>query len=94
MKNYRNNWDAEKMIVNFNQKQWRQDLASFIASKLNWIDTRVSRSKFQDESTKIKIFEIFDGLNNKCVIKFTNKNEILLSSYPAITEEYLSKKGV
>ena len=44
---YKNNWVAKKMVVNFNQKQWRQDLASFIVNKLNWYDVRVVQEQLK-----------------------------------------------
>ena len=53
------------MVVNFNQKQWRQDIASFIVNKLNWYDARVSRSKKIDDSNGTKEFEIFELYSEK-----------------------------
>lgn len=95
---YKNNWSPQKLVVNFNQKQWRQDLASFIVNKLNWFDVRVSRSKMVEKSTKlndgIREFEIYDNQNNIFKVKYSNKNEIIETSHPDILDEYMSMKGM
>lgn len=33
MRKHSSSWNAEEMTINFNQKQWRQDLAAFISKK-------------------------------------------------------------
>lgn len=95
---YKNNWSPQKLVVNFNQKQWRQDLASFIVNKLNWFDVRVNRSKMVEKSTKlnegVREFEIYDNQNNICKVKYSNKNEIIETSHPDILDEYMSMKGM
>ena len=94
MKTYRNNWESCKLIVNFNQLQWRQDLASFIASKLNWLETRVTRSKAIQSDAMIKEFEIFTIKGDKFNIKYSNKNDIVSTSNDNLVEEYLEKRGI
>lgn len=32
-KRYNSNWDAKRLVVSFNQKQWRQDFAAFVREK-------------------------------------------------------------
>lgn len=95
---YKNNWSPQKLVVNFNQKQWRQDLASFIVNKLNWFDVRVSRSKMVEKSTKlndgVREFEIYDNQNNIFKVKYSNKNEIIETSHSDILDEYMSMKGM
>lgn len=95
-KNYTKSWKAKKIIVNFNQYQWRQDLASYIMQKLNWFDVRVSRArtieKGTDFSNAIKEFEIY-GLNiDSCIIKYQNKNVIIETTHPEILSEYLLER--
>lgn len=92
---YRSNWNAKKMEVNFNQKQWRQDLAYFLANKLNWNSVRVTRSKSSEKGTyssETKEFEIFDSLNNICKVKYSTQNEIITSNYPELVSEYMKFK--
>lgn len=95
---YKNNWSPQKLVVSFNQKQWRQDLASFIVNKLNWFDVRVSRSKMVEKSTKlndgVREFEIYDNQNNILKVKYSNKNEIIETSHSDILDEYMSMKGM
>ena len=95
---YKNNWYPKKMVVNFNQKQWRQDLASFIVNKLNWYDVRVSRSRTIEKSSKynegIKEFEIYDSYNNYFKVTYSNQNTIISTSHPEILNEYLINKGI
>lgn len=94
MKTYRTNWEPCKMMVNFNQKQWRQDIASFIVNKLNWNNSRVSRSKQVDDYKEFEIFELFSKEEDSFKIKYTNKNDIISSSNTEIVNEYLSLKGI
>ena len=84
MRTYKKNWSA---------KQWRQDLASYIANKLNWIDVRVTRSKYVEEDNT-KEFEIFDFSDRKITIKYVNKNEIVNTSNPELVKEYMTMKGI
>ena len=97
-RNYKNTWNAKKLEINFNQKQWRQDLASFIVVKLQWLGVKTSRSKVIEKDFKdkncIREFEIFDDNNNSCTVKYTNKNEIIDSSHRELINEYMSMKGI
>ena len=97
MKIYKNNWEPCKMVVNFNQKQWRQDIASFIVNKLNWYDARVSRSKKIDDSNGTKEFEIFELYSEKgqsFIIRYVNKNKIIFSTNNELVNSYLLSKGI
>ncbi len=92
---YKNNWNAKKIVVNFNQKQWRQDLAAFVQSQLNWNNVRVTRSKIVNkdkfETNPKKQFEIY-CLNNSCVVEYKNENEIISATYSELINDYLTKK--
>lgn len=90
MKKYNHYWDAQKLIVNFNQKIWRQDLADFIKKKKYWGPTRVSKVKLVDVERNIKMFQIYDNWNNCVEIKFTNRNDIVFSSTD-LTNDYLKE---
>lgn len=92
---YKNNWNAKKIVVNFNQKQWRQDLAAFVQSQLNWNNVRVTRSKIVNkdkfETNPKKQFEIY-SLSNSCVVEYKNENEIISATYSELINDYLTKK--
>ena len=92
---YKNSWSSKKNVVNFNQKQWRQDLAAFIEERLKWNNVRVTRSKSinTDKNTAnlIKKFEIY-SLNNSCVVEYKDENKIIFTSYPELLNEYISKR--
>ena len=97
MKVYKSNWKPCKMVVNFNQKQWRQDIASFIVNKLNWYDARVSRAKKTDDSNEIKefeIFEVYSEIGHSFKIRFANKNKIISSTNNELVNSYLLSKGI
>lgn len=92
MKNYNSNWKAKTLKINFNQKQWRQDLAAFIRDCKKWGNTRVTRSKIisEDKSKTIKEFQIFNEDNNYYFnVQYRGENQILDSTDMALTDEYL-----
>lgn len=98
MKVYQNNWEPCELIVNFNQKQWRQDLASYIVTKLNWFDARVSKSKVIEKSelynNAVKEFEIYTRNGNSFKIKYSSKNKIIDCSNFEIVKNYLSLRSI
>ena len=62
-KRYNSNWDAKRLVVSFNQKQWRQDFAAFVREKKFWSMARVTRSKAISNNPLdrgIKSFEVYD----------------------------------
>lgn len=62
-KKYNSNWDAKRLVVSFNQKQWRQDFAAFVREKKFWSITRVTRSRAISNNPLdrgIKSFEVYD----------------------------------
>lgn len=98
MKKYNSSWNAEEMKINFNQKQWRQDLAAFISKKLFWFTTRVTRSKTIERKTNyneaIKEFNIFDCHGSEVIVRYSNKNEIIFTSHEKLLKEYYALKGI
>lgn len=82
MKKYNSSWYAQPLIVNFNYKQWRQDLAAFIKRKEFWDYAIVTKARATDKRIGLfpkgaKWFEIFDGHGRYVRIIFSNKKEIL-----------------
>lgn len=95
MKNFNSSWQAKTLKVNFNQKQWRQDIAAFIRDCNLWPSARVTRSKTisGEKSNSIKEFRIFDESNNQSFnIQYRGENQILESSNTVLTEEYLRSR--
>ena len=97
MKKYNSSWDAEKLEINFNQKQWRQDLAAFVRNKKYWFSARVSRSRTVEAKTtynsSVKEFEVFDGYGGHIVVRYTNKNEVIYTSNEEIITMYFQERG-
>lgn len=97
MRKYSGSWNAEEMKINFNQKQWRQDLAAFISKKRFWFQTRVSRSKTIEKKTNyndaIKEFCIYSAHGGEEIIRYTNKNEIIYTTNEQLLSEYYNIKG-
>lgn len=97
MKRYNAYWNAAEMQINFNQKQWRQDLAAFIGKKMNWTRTRVTRSRIIDENKNlkdtIKEFEVFSTSYGTIIIQYASKNKIISSTNEEIVKEYFLQKG-
>lgn len=96
MKKYNSNWLAKEMEVDFNQKQYRQDLAAYVSKSKFWYPTRVTRSRTvqqgNNSSECIKEFLIYNGVGGEIVIRYTNKNEIIYTTNEKILEEYLNLK--
>lgn len=92
MKTFNSNWKAKTLTINFNQKQWRQDIAAFIRDCKKWTSTRVTRSKIisEDKSKTIKEFQIFNENNNEFFnVQYRGENQILDSTDMALTDEYI-----
>lgn len=95
-KKYNNSWSAKKLTINFNQKQWRQDLASFIQHKKYWNYATVTRSKSVTNNVFHKgsrFFEIFDGLGNSIKVQYKNECEVEFSNEIELIKEYLSSRS-
>ena len=80
MRKHSCSWNAEEMTINFNQKQWRQDLSAFISKKRYWFQTRVGRSRTIEKKTNyndaVKEFSIYNPHGGEEIIRYMNKNEI------------------
>lgn len=96
-KKYNNNWNAKKLIVSFNQKQWRQDLAAYIREKLFWSEARVTRARMisnKKVDKGIKQFEIFNNIGSNILVKYKNDNEIIECNNIEVINDYLRDKGM
>lgn len=95
-KKYNSSWSAKKLTINFNQKQWRQDLAAFIQQKKYWSNVKVTRSKSVTNNVFCKgsrFFEIYDGLGNSINIQYKNQNEIEFSNELDLLNEYINSRS-
>lgn len=91
MRTLSSNWKAEALLINFNQKQWRQDIAYFIGKCKNWYNPRVTYAKtLKDHNAKkVKEFNIFNEQGEKFFVQFSNKNNIIDCSDDILVKEYL-----
>ena len=99
MKKYNNRWLAKSMTINFNYKIWRQDFAAFVRINLFWDVAFVSRSRAVDRNGSIyekgkKEFEVYDGYGRKVDVVYENGNKVILTSHPALIEEYFKLRGM
>lgn len=97
MRKYSGSWDAEEMTINFNQKQYRQDLAAFISKKRFWFHTRVSRSRTVEKKTNyndaVKEFSIYNAHGGEEIVRYMNRNEIVYTTNEQLLSEYYTLKG-
>ncbi len=96
-KKYSSNWDAKRLIVSFNQKQWRQDFASFVREKKFWDITRVTRSRSISNNPLdrgIKSFEVYNQYGGSVKVTYQDDNKIIDSTDDEIIRKYLQEKGV
>ena len=94
-KKYSSNWDAQKLTINFNQKQWRQDLAAFIKEKKFWNVTRVTRARVvSDVSSEqgIKYFEVYNLCGSSIRVVYANENEIVSSDEQELVKKYIEER--
>lgn len=85
------------MTINFNQKQWRQDLAAFISKKRFWFQTQVTRSKTIEKKTKyndsVKEFSIYNRHGGEEIVRYVNQNQIVYTTNEDLLTEYYETKG-
>lgn len=96
-KKYSSNWDAKRLIVSFNQKQWRQDFAAFVREKKFWDITRVTRSKSISNNPLdrgIKSFEVYNQYGGSVKVTYQDDNKIINSTDDEIIRKYLQEKGM
>lgn len=68
------------LVVNFNQKKWRQDFAAYVKDKLDWSSARVTKSKviekgYYDNSlgerlSSLKEFRVINGSGGEVKIQY------------------------
>lgn len=94
MKRFNSSWEAKTLKVNFNQKQWRQDIAAWIRDCNLWPSARVTRSKIvsEEKDKVIKEFKIFNENDSYFYVKYSEENHILESSNSVLTEEYMMSR--
>lgn len=96
-KKYNSAWDAKRLVVNFSQKQWRQDFAAFVRTKKFWDFTRVTRARAVSNNPLdrgIKSFEVYNRYGGNVTVTFQDENKIVSSSNLELVEEYLSERGM
>ncbi len=100
MKKYNHNWETKPLTLNFNLKQWRQDLGYFIRAKKFWDGTtRITRSKAVGSSSNrfekgVKQFEIYNAFGGNVIVKYQNCNEILYTNEPELVKNYKEFRGI
>ena len=96
---YNNNWNAKKLTINFNQKQWRQDLAAYVNEHLYWNGrVRVTRSKAIEKNSSIyfkgrRQFEIFNDSGGRVFVQYENENEIISTSHSDLINNYFKERS-
>ena len=94
---YRNVWEAKKMIINFNFKEWRQDFASYVQENKYWREVGVTRARALDGNfynKGIKKFEVFNRYGGSVKVSFKNENEIIGSNEQELIKRYLDERRV
>lgn len=71
-------------VVNFNQKQWRQDFAAYVKDKLDWSSARVTKPEvikkgYYDNSlgerlSSLKEFRVINGTGGEVRIQYYHNN--------------------
>lgn len=92
MKKYNRNWSVERLTVNFNHKQWRQDIGAFIKEKKNWDIAVVTRSKAVDDKGS-KMFEISNNIGDTFKIQYRNQCDIDLADDIDLVNQYLEERS-
>lgn len=96
-KKYNSNWDAKRLIVSFNQKQWRQDFAAFVREKKFWNITRVTRSIAISNNPLdrgIKSFEVYNQYGGSVKVTYQDDNKIISSTDEELIKKYLEERGM
>lgn len=94
---YKTTWDAKRLTVNFNYKQWRQDFAAFVREKEFWDITRVTRSKAISNNSLdrgIKSFQVYNQYGGQVDVTYSDDCKIINSNHVELVKEYLEKRGI
>ncbi len=79
-------------MVNFNHKQWRQDIGAYIKEKKYWNIAVVSRSKAIDDKGT-KVFEISNNVGNTFKIQYRNQCDIEIADDIDLVNQYLKERS-
>lgn len=96
-KKYNYSWNAKKISINFNEKQWRQDLAFFIKEKQFWDITKVTRSKAINSNPLdrgIKSFEVYDQCGHSIKVIYKNEREIVSATDLDLIQKYFIERRI
>ncbi len=85
---YNLSWAVKKNQIDFNQKQWRQDIGYFISKKNFWYFAMVTRSRTVDKKKKTKEFEIYTKGGASFKIIYQGQNEIVNCTDLDIVNDY------
>lgn len=98
-RSYYSTWQVKSLAVNFNLKQWRQDIGEFIRSKKFWDGTtRVTRARTIPNNSDIvakgvKQFKVYNAYGGEVIIQFQNNSELLYTNEIDLVNDYLKKRG-
>ncbi len=99
----KNNWYSKSLKINFNYKEWRQDLAEFIKKKQFWDYAIVTKAKSLSSKKMYgnkghKYFEIYDGKSRYVKILYKNLNEVIAieptNFDKELVDEYFIKRNL
>ncbi len=96
-KKYNSNWNAKKLIISFNQKQWRQDFAAFVKEKKFWSITRVTRSRAISSNPLdkgIKTFEVYNQYGGNIKVVYQDDNRIISTTDDDLMKKYFEERGM
>ncbi len=93
-KKYNRSWVAKKIVIDFNQKQWRQDIGAFISEKRYWFFAKVTRSKMLDRVTNTKTFEIYNKHGVSFYITYQGQNKVVDCSDKDLVQKYFEDKNM
>lgn len=91
---YNRSWIAKKNVVDFNKKQWRQDIAAFISEKKFWHFAMVTRTRVIDKTKKTKQFEIYNRHGINFYITYQNQNKVIDCSDNDLVQKYFEDKNM
>lgn len=100
MRKYNNNWAAKRLTINFNQKQWRQDLAAYVNDHLYWMGkVMVTRSRALEKNSSIyvkgrKQFTIYNNVGGEVIVTYENENQIISTTHQELLNKYFEERGM
>lgn len=86
-----NKWNVQKMQINFNYKQWRQDFGAFVKDKLFWDSTTtVTKTRVVDTAKEFSIYYRY----GEVVVRYKNERNVIFCSRKDIMDNYLKERSV